>query len=276
MKTTIIITSYKDTKIHSTIESLLKQDREPDQIIIVESSDREFYMALEREWSDNEVIDFVRTPEGASVAEARNYALKEVRGDMICFLDTDEIAPPQWLKKISEPIEEDAADFTGGPTRNIGDYRYRDYFQKKEDYFYEHIVSKNPETIPMGNSAWKKAVFDELNGFDNRLNYSGEDWDVNIRAVKNGFKGQFVPDAWVYHDQSSLDNAVKIIKKKYKYNVGGAMAHIKNDYFGERAGRGGDMPFSKKYFHWLEFFDPLIKPFALISAYRRCKKENII
>lgn len=275
MDISVIITSYHDKKIHSTIESLLEQELKPDQIIIVESSDEQFYQKLHSKWSNKETIDFVRTPAGYSVAEARNQALKAVKGDIICFLDTDEIAPTHWLKRITKPIRHNKADFTGGPTKNIGDYKYRDYFQKKEDYFYRYIVSKNPETIPMGNSAWKKEIFDTINGFDDRLNYSGEDWDVNIRAVKNGFKGKFVQNAWVYHDQSSLNSAKKIIKKKYKYNIGGAMAHIKNDWFKERTSREGGIPFSKQFFHWLEVFDPIIKPFALIEAYRRCKKQGI-
>lgn len=276
MDISVIITSYKDEKINSSIESLLKQDKEPAEIIIVESSNKDFYNDLLEEWGDEDVVNFVRTPAGASVAEARNYALEEVKGEIICFLDTDEIAPPHWLKRITEPIEDNEADFTGGPTKNIGDYKYRDYFQKKEDYFYKYIVSKNPETIPMGNSAWKKEIFDELDGFDNRLGFSGEDWDVNIRAVKSGYEGEFVPKAWLYHDQSSLDSAIKIIKKKYKYNVGGAMAQLKNDWMGERASRKGRIPLSKKYFHWLELIDPMIKPLALIKAYRKCKKSDIL
>ncbi len=276
MDISVIITSYHDEKIHSTIESLLEQELEASQIIIVESSSEEFYEKLCSRWEGKDPIKFVRTPEGYSVAEARNKALEAVKGDIVCFLDTDEIAPEHWLKRITKPIRNKEADFTGGPTKNIGDYKYRDYFQKREDYFYKYIVSKNPETIPMGNSAWKKEVFDKLDGFDDRLNYSGEDWDVNIRAVKNDFKGKFVPNAWVYHNQSSLDSALKIIKKKYKYNVGGAMAHLKNDWLKERGSREGKIPFSKQYFHWLEFVDPIIKPFALASAYRRCKKEDII
>ncbi len=276
MEISVIITSFKDEKIDSSIESLLKQKRVPDEIIVVESSDDEFYEELKQRWDDKKPVKFVRTPVGASVAEARNYAIEAVQGGIICFLDTDEIAPKSWVEKLTKPIIEGEADFTGGPTKNIGDYRYRDYFQKREDYFYKYIVSKNPETIPMGNSAWRKDVFEEIGGFDNDLDFSGEDWDVNLRAVKAGYEGKFVPDAWLYHNQSSLNSAIKIIKKKYKYNVGGAMAQLKNSWMKKRTKRKGKMPFSKKYFHWLEFFELLVKPFALITAYYRCKKNNII
>ncbi len=276
MGTSVIVTSFNDRRVNKTINSLLKQSLSPSRIILVDSSERSFYKKLIKKWGENNKVKIVRTPEGASVAEARNYAIDVVENNIICFLDTDEIAPEHWLKKLTFPIINGEADFTGGPTKNIGDYPYRDYFEKKENYFYKYIVSNNPETIPMGNSGWKKEIFDKLGGFDPKLDASGEDWDINIRAIKKGFEGKFVEGAWVYHDQSSLDSAWKIMKKKYKYNVGGAMAQIKNDWVKERTGRKNKFPLSKKLFHPLEIYELLIKPFALLTAYHRCKKKGII
>ncbi len=74
-----------------------------------------------------------------------------------------------------------------------------------------------------------------------------------------------MPEAWVYHDQSQLDTAWKILKRKYRYMVGSTMAYSKNEVLREKASyvlqRTG-------YLHWLE----LPNPFLQILAYLRARR----
>jgi glycosyltransferase involved in cell wall biosynthesis len=51
------------------------------------------------------------------VANARNAGLAAARGELIAFLDDDEIAPPSWLSELVRVQREHTADVVFGPVR---------------------------------------------------------------------------------------------------------------------------------------------------------------
>ena len=48
------------------------------------------------------------------------------------------------------------------------------------------------------------------------------------RVAKAGHRGAYVPEAWVYHDQSGRNDLRRLLRRKYRYNVGATMAYLKN------------------------------------------------
>lgn len=208
-----------------------------------------------------------------TIPQSRNKTFKESTGDILVFVDTDQETPKGWLKKITDPIINNTADYVCGPTRPhpkpLYQSKYNDYFAEIEKQHYYSICKYDQSAFPSGNSAWHRKVFEEVvekDGylFDDRFRWGGEDYDVNIRATEYGFKGLFVPEAWVWHDQSSLNSAFKIIKRKAKYCKGGAMAHVKNKTILNRLNR--ECPKFKPYRHWLELFQPLAQITGLIRG----------
>lgn len=208
LSTVVIVTSYEDKRIESTLESLEAQDRRPDRVLIADGSVDEAF----RRWLDvaaeEHHADIVHEAH-ASVAGARNLALEAADEDVLVFLDTDQRAPPQWLANLVGPIEAGQADWTGGPTQPEASL---EIMAIKEARLYE-AARRDPTRIPMGNSAWHRRVFDEVGGFDERLDRGGEDWDLALRAEAAGFTGQLVDDAWVHHDLTALDSHAKLAKK---------------------------------------------------------------
>ncbi len=272
MRIGVIVTSRNDLRLLRALESLRGQSRSPARIVVADGSDDEWLEggALPQE-CEKRGADWIHA-EGATVPQARNMGVQRLSDvGVVSFLDTDEYAPEEWLEHLTDPIQEEEADFTGGPTR-AWERRapYTDYLQTIEDRHYR-LVARDISNLPMGNSAWRREIFDAIGGFDESFSSAGEDYDVNLRALDHGYRGRFVPEAWVYHDQSHLDTGWKILKRKYRYMVGGAMAYRKNKVLIEKVGRIVKQP---KYLHWLELFNLPLRLLAFLRARRRPPAEG--
>ena len=255
----IIIASLNDRRISNTLESLSKQTRKPFEIVVADGGTT---------WNIEEVCtSFNARLEHlpGNIVQSRNKALSLVKGDLVAFIDTDETAVPTWLEKLSDPILDGRADFSGGPMLHYAPkYGPEEYVNQIEDYIYEYQVPSNIAFLPLGNSMWRASIFQRLGGFDDSIPYS-EDYDLNIRALKAGFKGIYIKDASIYHDHSEFDSSFKLIRKRYAYLRSAARVFIKNKSLSMRmkSKSGGKV---KHPFHIIE---TLLKPIALIDAYIR-------
>lgn len=260
---TVVLTSYEDPRIASTLASLAEQTREPGQILIADGSVDEAFRQRLRAWGEEHGAEIVHE-DHASVARARNLALDAAGGEVIAFLDTDQEAPPAWLDALVAPIEAGQADWTGGPTRPKASL---ELMGLKEARLYA-AAREDPTRIPMGNSAWRARIFEEVGGFDERLAMGGEDWDLALRAASAGFEGKLVDDAWVHHDLRRLDSYTEVARKQFRYNVGGAMAYLKNRQLARRLET--DVPRVDR--HWFDLVEPLLKAAALPVAWWRLQR----
>lgn len=262
LSTVVIVTSYEDERIETTLESLDAQEHAPDRVLIADGSVDEGFRAWLDQAAETHQADIVHE-DHASVAGARNLALKAADEDVLVFLDTDQRAPPQWLATLIAPIEAGEADWTGGPTKPEASL---EIMTIKEQRLYA-AASRDPTRIPMGNSAWHRRIFDEVGGFDERLDRGGEDWDLALRAEAAGFRGRLVDEAWVHHDLTALDSHTKLAKKQFRYNVGGAMAYLKNDRISDRA----KTTYPRVRRHWFDLVEPVLKAAALPVAWWRLR-----
>lgn len=265
MRVTVVVTSFEDARVEDAVASLQGQKREPFEVIVADGSRESGFLSWLQAWGEQEGVVLVHE-EGASVARARNLAIEEARGDVLAFLDTDQWAPPEWLARLVAPIEAGRVHWTGGPTRPLAEMAL---VSLKEARLYE-AAAMDPTRIPMGNSAWSTRVFETVGGFDERLSRGGEDWDVALRARDAGFEGELVEDAWVEHDLSGLDSYGKVAKKQFRYNVGGAMAYMKNKTLAERATRR----YPRVEGHWFDAVDWVLKGLAVPVAWWRLRRAE--
>jgi GT2 family glycosyltransferase len=266
MRITAFVTHRDDPRVARTLESLLAQSRPPDDILVADGDSGppalERLMELARR---HPVIRVERHP--GRVADTRAGGLLSVHGDAVAFLDADEVAPPHWLATLVAPLESGEADFAGGPTRPLGPPRSRTeaHLNAFDAWFYAAVVPRDIAALPMGNSVWSAAVFRKIGSFDRRLSMGGEDYDLNLRALAAGFRGRFVPEAWVYHDQSHVDRWSMWMRRKHRYNVGAALAYLKNGVLGRRAARSARVTLG--FPHPYEWPNLISKPLALVQAW---------
>ncbi len=254
---TVVIASLDDRRISYTLDSLSNQTLKPYEIIVADGG---------TSWDIADVCKkygarLENLP--GNVVETRNKVLSLVKGDLIAFIDTDEVAVPTWLEKLSVPIISGKADFSGGPMLHkeakSGPERYVNLL---EDNIYKYQVPANIAYLPLGNSMWRRTVLQKLGGFDPSIPYS-EDYDLNIRALNAGFKGSYVVDAAVYHDHSEFTSYSKLVRKRYAYLRSAALVFIKNKALTMRikSKSGGRVN------HPFYFVETLMKPIALLDAF---------
>lgn len=257
---TILITSFNDDRIIPLIESVLNYNIK--EILIADGGSSESLTAKIRSIKD-ERVRLVNVP--GSIAESRNGVRGMIRGDITIFLDTDEKPTPEWIKKITEPIVNGHADFCFGPTIPLAppSTRVERFVNQYDKDFYDVVVRSNPLMGPMGNSAWKSDILRELE-FDTSLTFGGEDYDFNLKANQSGYRGCFVPEAKVYHDQSELSGIFKLLTKKFRYMVGAAVAYRRNTHLRTRLTQAKTPLILTN--DPLEFILFLMKPLALIVS----------
>ena len=221
---TVIVTVLRDPRVARTLESLLHQERAPDEVLVDDGGGPGEVRRIAEEFHarDPRVIH-LDAP--GNIPESRNTALRRATGEFVAFLDADEVAPPGWLGRLVAPFADPAVGFTGGPTpalegsaRTVGARFYDGYLRR----FYETVAAVHPHALPMGNSAWRAEVFRRVGLLDSTLyrRAASEDQDVAVRALEAGWKGVYVRDAWVGHDFSDITTR-GLLRKQRIYAEGG-------------------------------------------------------
>lgn len=136
---------------------------------------------------------------------ARNTGASVASGDMLVFLDSDTVLPPQYLKRLEESIYATPADVWGGPDRAAQSFTL---IQKAIDYSMTSLYTTGgirggdksmdkfyPRSFNMGV---RSEVFRAVGGFRQGMRY-GEDLDLSMRIMEAGYKSALYRDVWLYH-----------------------------------------------------------------------------
>ena len=257
----IIITSYNDFRAINLIKYL--RNLNPFEIIVADGGSKDDLVSEFKKLED-EIVKFYLLP--GNIAETRYKVQNLIKGDITVFIDTDEIPKKGWLNLLTEPIEEGYCDFTFGPTVPIkpATSRYSKYLDDYDAFLYGNVLEHDILKGAMGNSAWLTEIVKEI-GFDPCLGIGGEDYDLTIRAVKFGYKGKFIKDAVLGHDQNSIKTFRKFVRKIfYNYLVGASLVYRKNKMLFTRG--SASVSANTTFKDPLEILVYLLKPVALVFS----------
>jgi len=177
--TTIIIPSYNSFKtIAYTIKHLLDQDAFSynDEIIIVDSSDdlctKEFLKTI-----NNDAIKVIISGIKVMPAIQRNIGVKNAKGDLLVFIDSDAYPEENWLGEIKKA-------YSLGWKAGGGGYLIPD-FQRNNKIALAQYYFEFGEFIPYGNSRVKK-IMPSCNMFCDRDLFVSLEGFPEIRASEDG------------------------------------------------------------------------------------------
>ena len=90
------------------LASLARQTRQPDEIVVVDGGSQDGTVALLECWRDRLPLRIIVMP-GATIAEGRNRAIAEARGEIVAVTDGGVVLEPDWLERLVAPFEGDEA-----------------------------------------------------------------------------------------------------------------------------------------------------------------------
>ncbi|WP_312162192.1 glycosyltransferase family 2 protein [Phenylobacterium sp.] len=149
-------------------------------------------------------VIYVHEPE-PGVANARNAALEQARGDFIAFLDDDEEAPEGWLRALLDAQQRFKADVVFGPVRG----RAPDDVQRHRSYLERFFSREGPEAAGVldhyygcGDSLIRRAALpDPKRPFSPIRNHIGGEDDLLFGQMQAaGAVFAWEPAAWVWED----------------------------------------------------------------------------
>ncbi|MEM7014590.1 MAG: glycosyltransferase, partial [Verrucomicrobiota bacterium] len=157
--------------------------------------------------------------EGRGPAAARNLGATHAAGEILLFTDSDCEPKPDWIEKLTAPLEND--EISG--TRGLYDCKQPEWTARFAQLEYEEkyrLLAKDEyvDFVDTSAAAYRKAIFDDFGGFSDAFGQAAaEDTDFSFRLARAGHKLVFCQDAFVYHQHPAQ---LKIyLRRKYKNAV---------------------------------------------------------
>jgi GT2 family glycosyltransferase len=206
--------------IGACLDSLLRLRYPEDRVElrVVDNGSRDGTADVLRSYGDG----IVRLEEATrGPAAARNAGLRGARGEVIAFTDADCRVDPDWLTAVVAPLNDPRVGIAGGTIRAIPPASDVERFGELiHDHRQAIEVFEPPYAITM-NWASRRAVLDELGGFDERFRRC-EDVDLSYRMTRAGYTLAFAPEAIVYHHNEG--NLAGLFREGFQHGFHGVHA----------------------------------------------------
>lgn len=193
MKYSFIIPMYNEAlDISRTVDLCCRQiieDYSMEIILVDDGSTDGTYDICKKQYENISYIKILKNKRNYGVSHARNYGVSHASGDVVIFLNADELIPNDFLKKIHNQHYIQNADYVFPQTEventNIGYGLFRNCYRR----------AKYPRTnMFMWSQGFscKKSIFYHVGGFSELYpGCGGEDWDF-VSNIDNIAKNRVV------------------------------------------------------------------------------------
>jgi glycosyltransferase involved in cell wall biosynthesis len=193
---TLIATVLNEgNSIHHLLQGILRQTRQPDEIIIVDGGSKDQTVAILQSYAERLPLRVMVEP-GCSISQGRNIAIRAAQGEFLAITDAGVRLADDWLQKITQPL-------LNSPEIGVS----CGFFQADPHTTFEVamgatvlplVAEVDPATfLPSSRSvAVRRSAALEVGGYPEWLDYC-EDLIFDLR-LKRRQKFAFVPDALVF------------------------------------------------------------------------------
>lgn len=195
----VVIPSFNyGSFIAESIEGVIAQTYPIIEIIVIDDGSTDDTEAEVRNFGKK--VQYIKQG-NAGVCAARNNGILNATGDVIAFLDADDVWHPEKIERQMAKFREDdqiglvhcgMREFDHGTGETI-----EVYLEGGEGWVAEDLVLFEKPVIPGpgGSIMVQRKVLDDVGGFDPHLK-NGEDWDLCLRIAKK-YKIGFVREVLV-------------------------------------------------------------------------------
>jgi glycosyltransferase involved in cell wall biosynthesis len=249
LRASIIIPMYNASAyIAGCLDSLLHQTvpRDAYEVIVVDDASTDGSAELVRARYPG--VRLIQTPANLGFAGAANLGAREARGKWVVFLNADTRLVPDWLEHLLAVAESDAR-IGGVQAVQIFQWRRPRGTHEETPYYLDlcpwgftryYPAGGRSDPIPTmflsGAGCAVRREWLEQYGppFDPLFYMYGEDRDLALRLIVQGYRIYAVPQARMWHDHPNpLINPVAGLHKANLAARNGWLAYLKNMYLAE-------------------------------------------
>ena len=234
--TVVIPTKNRENDLVALVDSLMRQSRLPDELIIVDQSDTsDSKNTITEKWTRTLSLDllYILNPRIKGLVDAKRVGSELAKNEIVCFLDDDLILDRHFLREIAKPFVQDpslrgsSGVFSNFPkTSNFFKIMYS-LFHKgifsdpRPAVFKEYRGYSNGliETSVLwgGITAWRAEVLADVPFDTHNSLFMMEDFDYSRKIRESFDNGLFInPNARAIHNHSIANRASEVDQEKRK------------------------------------------------------------
>lgn len=188
----VILTKNSAATVSKSLESVFKQTRKPDEVVVVDGSSKDDTLKIVRQYP----VKLVSEP-GLGFGHARNLGVEKSKGDIILFLDSDCYADPQWIEKVLQHFTNpEIAGVTGQTCLWNTDCGVAYFLACVGGRMEMPTQREYVKIAPTMNLAIRRKVVLAVGGFDDTL-HRGEDTELTYKVAQR-YKILYEPEAVIW------------------------------------------------------------------------------
>lgn len=193
----VIITYQRPEELNRTLENVLALDPSADEIIVLDNDPAQ--TGRQASSIDHPLITYIPSETNLGIAAGRNRAAQAAHSDLLVFLDDDaHFAEPTALLPIRDAFADPSLACLAFLIRNDESKK----IVPKEFPGHRTAIWETPHPVSYflgGAHALHRKVFDTLGGFDETFFYNGEELELSLRMLREGWTILYTPAVLVYH-----------------------------------------------------------------------------
>ncbi len=211
-KVSVIIPVYNGEKtIGKCIESLLRQNKKPNEIIVVDDGSTDKTKEIIKKFRIIKLLE----QKHKGPAAARNFGAKSAKCDVFIFTDSDCTVDENWVSEMTKPFENKEVIGVQGRYKTLQKDVIARFVQLEIEDRYDRMRKRRfIDFIGSYSAGYRKREFMQFGGFDESFSAaSGEDPELSFKLAKAGHKMVFNNNAIVYHKH--VDSLLMYLRQKF-------------------------------------------------------------
>ena len=195
VKVSIIVPCFNaEPWIAQTINSCLSQTHPSFEVIVIDDGSTDRSASIVRAFGDR--VRLVQTPNRGGNA-ARNLGLLHARGDLVQYVDADDLISSEHLQRTAAVLEDAAVDICYEDWQRIVETPAGEWVPDKVE-----VTGGHPDMVahllalggfpPPCAILYRKSALNSVQGWDENLT-SAQDWDLNLRLAIAGRRFGYLP-----------------------------------------------------------------------------------
>ncbi|PHS55449.1 MAG: glycosyl transferase [Alteromonas sp.] len=208
MDFSVVITTYnRPDYLTLSLDSVLNQSVAVKEVTIIDDNSSVDYSKVLEKYNDTRVR-YIKQAVSGGANVARNLGVKESTGDVVAFLDDDDIWLPDYLSWHLAEYEKGCQAVVSG-FKHLGNEK--EVRVNKDTSVTKESLLKGNTYCGMSGFSCKKKLLDQM-PFDTALN-NGQDWDIFVRLYQSNVQFNNIPKPIFLYRYQNLDGIGTKLRK---------------------------------------------------------------